>query len=220
MIPDIHGCSQTFRALIEKIDLRAQDQLFLLGDYVNKGPDSAGVLDYIFQLQKKKLHIFPLVGNHEIMLLEANRSKYILKSFVQKYLAYNVVDRHTERVKEQYVRFIELLPYYFILEDYILVHAGFNFAAFDPLQDFEAMLYIRNFHPDLNFLQGRQIVHGHDPKPLSLIQKHIAARLPTLPLDNGCVYHGQKEQLGHLLCLDLLTQELILQENLDTVLKV
>ena len=49
---DLHGCLRTFRYLVEEeLRLRPTDYLYLLGDYVNKGPDSGGVLDYLMQLQ-------------------------------------------------------------------------------------------------------------------------------------------------------------------------
>ena len=50
-ISDIHGCSMTFEALLSQIHLKKEDQLFLLGDYVNRGPDSAGVIDKILELK-------------------------------------------------------------------------------------------------------------------------------------------------------------------------
>ena len=39
-ISDIHGCLKSFQALLEKIDLKKEDELFLLGDYIDRGPDS------------------------------------------------------------------------------------------------------------------------------------------------------------------------------------
>jgi len=51
-ISDIHGCVKTFKKLvIDIINLSKEDKLYLLGDYINKGPDSKGVIDFIFTLQ-------------------------------------------------------------------------------------------------------------------------------------------------------------------------
>jgi serine/threonine protein phosphatase 1 len=44
-IADIHGCCKTFHALIEKLQLKESDDLYLLGDYIDRGPDSKGVLE-------------------------------------------------------------------------------------------------------------------------------------------------------------------------------
>jgi predicted MPP superfamily phosphohydrolase len=70
-IGDIHGCNLTLQALVkEQLQLTKQDQLFLLGDYVNRGPDSMGVLNFIMGLQAEGYQVFALRGNHEQMLLD------------------------------------------------------------------------------------------------------------------------------------------------------
>jgi serine/threonine protein phosphatase 1 len=67
---DLHGCLRTFRYLVEEeLRLLPTDHLYLLGDYVNKGPDSGGVLDYVMQLQSTGYQIHCLRGNHEHELL-------------------------------------------------------------------------------------------------------------------------------------------------------
>ena len=67
-ISDIHGCSETFNALLEKIGLNKSDELYLLGDYIDRGPDSRGVIDTILRLQEEGYQIHCLRGNHEQML--------------------------------------------------------------------------------------------------------------------------------------------------------
>ncbi|NJL76491.1 MAG: hypothetical protein HC892_17235 [Saprospiraceae bacterium] len=52
---DIHGCVKTFKALLQKVEWVATDELYLLGDYVDRGPDSKGVIDYILDLQARGL---------------------------------------------------------------------------------------------------------------------------------------------------------------------
>ena len=80
-ISDIHGCFNTFRHLVEEgIKLTKSDQLFLLGDYVDRGPYSQEVLDYIMHLMDRGYHIFPLRGNHENDLLDyvKGESRFLL----------------------------------------------------------------------------------------------------------------------------------------------
>ncbi len=66
VISDIHGCLDTFEALLNQIKLTENDQLFLLGDYINKGKNSKDVLDLVIKLQqnqyKKGFQLFPLRG--------------------------------------------------------------------------------------------------------------------------------------------------------------
>ena len=65
-IGDIHGCSKSIRGLIEAIEPTREDLLVFLGDYVDRGPDSRGTLDYLMELEAKFRTVF-LRGNHEIM---------------------------------------------------------------------------------------------------------------------------------------------------------
>ncbi|MEL6721291.1 MAG: metallophosphoesterase, partial [Bacteroidota bacterium] len=51
-ISDIHGCSKSFQALLEKINFSPKDELYLLGDYIDRGPDSKGVIDHVLSLKE------------------------------------------------------------------------------------------------------------------------------------------------------------------------
>ena len=64
-ISDIHGCARTFEALLDRIAFTSQDELYLLGDYIDRGGDSKGVLDLIFRFQKEGYAVQCLLGNHE-----------------------------------------------------------------------------------------------------------------------------------------------------------
>src|SRR4051794_19819274 len=75
-IPDIHGCAATFRRLVN-MTLRAVagDTLYLLGDTIDRGPDSRGVLEEIMSLRREGIAVVALRGNHEDMLLKACRDR-------------------------------------------------------------------------------------------------------------------------------------------------
>jgi serine/threonine protein phosphatase 1 len=70
-IGDIHGCSRALDTLLAAVDLRADDRLITLGDYVDRGPDSKGVLDRLLQLRRQKIDLIALRGNHDQMMLDA-----------------------------------------------------------------------------------------------------------------------------------------------------
>jgi serine/threonine protein phosphatase 1 len=71
-IGDIHGCFDSFKELVEnQIQLAKVDKLVLLGDYIDRGKNSKEVIDYIIDLDEKGYDIISLVGNHELLLLEA-----------------------------------------------------------------------------------------------------------------------------------------------------
>ena len=69
-IGDIHGCSRALAALVEAIEPTPLDTLVFLGDYIDRGPDSRGVLEQVIALRERCL-VVPLLGNHEEMLLAA-----------------------------------------------------------------------------------------------------------------------------------------------------
>ena len=67
-IGDIHGCSAALRKIIAAIEPRADDTLIPLGDCVDRGPDSRGVMDQLLAL-RDRCRLVPLLGNHEEMML-------------------------------------------------------------------------------------------------------------------------------------------------------
>ena len=69
-IGDIHGCSIALAALIDAIDLRPDDTLVTLGDYVDKGVDSKGVLELLLKLETR-CQLISLIGNHDAVMLGA-----------------------------------------------------------------------------------------------------------------------------------------------------
>ncbi len=71
-LSDIHGCLDELRKAMTRIDPDEKDRIIFLGDYLDYGKDSGGVLRYIYELQRKygKERIIVLKGNHEEMFLE------------------------------------------------------------------------------------------------------------------------------------------------------
>ena len=69
-IGDIHGCHQEFSELLERLSLTKDDRLILLGDLVNRGPDSCRVIDLARQHDA-----LSLLGNHELRLLNYRRTR-------------------------------------------------------------------------------------------------------------------------------------------------
>ena len=63
-IGDIHGCSAAFDAILEAIRPRPDDCIVTLGDYINRGPDSRGVIETLVKLKDHCL-LVPLLGNHD-----------------------------------------------------------------------------------------------------------------------------------------------------------
>lgn len=69
-IGDIHGCSVALAALLDAVNPQPSDTIVTLGDYVDGGIDSRGVLDSLLAL-RHRCHLVPLLGNHDAMMLAA-----------------------------------------------------------------------------------------------------------------------------------------------------
>ena len=75
-IGDVHGCNATLHKLVtEKIQPGKSDHLCFIGDYIDRGPDSKGVVDYILQLEGEGFNIHTLRGNHEQIMLDSVNSE-------------------------------------------------------------------------------------------------------------------------------------------------
>ena len=224
VIADIHGCPNTLKHLVEEIvQLSTSDQLFLLGDYIDRGPDSGAVIDLILNWQESGYQIFTLRGNHEDMLLEAfeEYAPRLFKGLLRLQKCRGVIGEEGN-IRPHYLDFMRTLPYYFELDDFYLVHGGFNFNLENPFEDFKNMLWLRAFEPNLELLNGKKIIHGHVPTPLLLIEAYISRQSTVIPLDNGCVYYPRKIKypnkyidMGNLIALNLDTWELKVTPNID-----
>jgi serine/threonine protein phosphatase 1 len=80
-IGDIHGCSVALATLIEAIQPMPLDTLVFLGDYIDRGPDSKGVIEQVIRLTDQ-CQVVPIMGNHEEMLLGALVDSSMLKSWL------------------------------------------------------------------------------------------------------------------------------------------
>ena len=218
VIPDIHGASDTLQALLKQIGLTQADQLFLLGDYINRGPNNVGVLTQIFQLIENGFQVYPLRGNHEQIAIDSYHNR---KSDLAKGLKIYIRRRPRGLVDEQglllskYLDFFSSLPFYYELEDFYLSHAGFDFSSEDPFLDFKQMIWIRDVElPNTQMTHGKRLVRGHVTQPLSSIQKNIQERAPIIHLDNGSYKRSDPEK-GNLCCLDLTNEQLYIQQNIE-----
>jgi serine/threonine protein phosphatase 1 len=67
-IGDIHGCALALRSVVDEINPQRDDTLVILGDCVDRGPDSRSVIDQLLAL-RDRCQLIPILGNHEEMLL-------------------------------------------------------------------------------------------------------------------------------------------------------
>ena len=229
VIPDIHGCSKTLQALLEnQIRPSKHDWLYFLGDYIDRGPDSRGVIDIIQKLQREEYNIRLLRGNHEDFCLQAyHRKANILdllpgKGIVSEWKRHGGKEtmesfgiKKPSEIPEKYILWMSKLEYYIELDNFLIVHAGFDFGQDDPFEDEHAMLWIREFAPDRDKLGGKTVIHGHVPINLEMIY-HLKDQpaYQYIDIDNG-IYMVDREGFGNLVALELNSRDLAIQYNLD-----
>jgi serine/threonine protein phosphatase 1 len=215
-IADIHGCANTFAALLHDVlRIRTPDTLYLLGDYTDRGPRSKAVIDQILELQNKGFSVYPIRGNHDDMLLRSCGNLdffriWMLNGGRETLTSFDVDDPC--KLPLLYRRFFDGLPFYLELDDYIIVHAGLNFQSGDPFSDKEAMLWTRSEEIYPEMIGKKKVIIGHTPVSRETIRQSLQSGL--IHLDNGCVY-AANAQLGTLCALNLDTHSLFFQKNID-----
>jgi serine/threonine protein phosphatase 1 len=233
VVPDIHGCAETLQMLIEDL-IRPQqgDKLYFLGDYIDRGPDSKTVLDYLMKLETMDFETRFLMGNHEDYLLRAydydlkpdrilglkkkNRVKkewlfHGGKKAMESFGAKNLID-----IPKKYIDWMRQLDYYVELDHFILVHAGLNFKNEDPFEDTNSMIWVRDYEVKPEMIKNKKIVHGHVPVSLEFIDNSLKnhAQYDFLDLDNG-TYMSRRSGYGNLIALELDSMEYVVQHNVD-----
>jgi len=212
-ISDIHGCLNTFKALLQQIKFTKADHLFLIGDFVDRGPDSKGVIDHIWALQAEGYQVTCLKGNHEEMFLTGLKDSQAAKRWLihggsQTLDSFDTKD--IQSVPQKYLQWMENLPLFIEHEQYIFVHGGLNFKVANPLEAKQSMLWIRNWYSDINYdwLKDRIIVHGHTPTSKSEIELMLdkLEYMQYLDIDAGCVF--EYRGLGNLCAVDLTNRKL------------
>ncbi len=121
VIGDIHGCLKTLEGLLAQFRPGKDDQLFLLGDYVNKGPQSRKTVDYLLNL-RGKYEVHFLLGNHDLLVLNylENKDEPTRDQLIE--LKNEDFFDLTDGEKEKYLQFFAGLHHYFILDHFLLVH--------------------------------------------------------------------------------------------------
>lgn len=230
VIPDIHGCCKTLRALVDDlINPDKTDRVYFLGDYIDRGPDSKGVIDYLRAKKKSGFDFQFLLGNHEEYFLKSHSNELRSKGFFKKKNEYKKAwfkhggkptmesfgVENMNDISEDYIEWLSDLEYYFETKDYIFVHAGLNFSNKDPFEDKFAMLWTKDFEVIPEKIDHKKIIHGHVPVSLEFIHLNVKNdSYPFIDLDNG-VYMKNTLGFGNLVALELNSMELMVQPNID-----
>jgi serine/threonine protein phosphatase 1 len=217
VVGDIHGCLNTFETLmLSECKITRNDEIILLGDYIDRGPFIKETILFILNLIKSGYNIVPLRGNHEQLLIESLNNPKMLKQWF-KNGAQSTLDSfwvmNPGLIDDEIIKFFENTRYYYISGDYICTHAGLNFEVHNPLKDTSSMLWIRNINIVPELIGGRKLIVGHTPTELDKIKTTINTNF--IKLDGGCVYYKKVKGLGYLCALELNSLELFYLQNID-----
>lgn len=203
-ISDIHGNNEAFRKALKFVKLKKTDNLILLGDFIDRGDDSKGVLDTILLLKENGFKIICLMGNHEDMLLKAFENKNYLNSWIKNggdKTLLSFLTSSIEKIPQKYIDLIKSFVYFYELNNFIFVHAALNMLIDNPFSDLHTILWERDPYKyyDEKWLGNRILIHGHNPKEKDLIINDLKNKI--LCIDNGSFL--DKEGFGNICILEL-----------------
>lgn len=198
IVGDVHGCLEMLKRLIEKIEWNpSDDRLIFIGDYIDRGNDSKGVVDFILELKRDSSLVQCLIGNHEQMFLDylsgVDSQSFILNGGLSTLRSYREVRLRNEDplIPSTHLDFFSSLLPMIELEQYYIVHAGFRPNIRIEDQDLIDMIWIRDefIYSDYDF--GEVVIFGHTPFNSPMIMKN------KIGIDTGAVYGN------YLTCLEL-----------------
>lgn len=210
-IGDVHGCTDQLRELHDRIATDLGDRpigdwrIIHLGDYVDRGPDSRGTIDFLIKRQAEDRRILCLRGNHEKMFIEGLAGEGLagrrmrelwlrfgggetlesygvaLPDFLRSFGAEGSAEAI---IPEAHRIFLKNLPDEFRSGDYFFVHAGIDPERALGEQNVEAKLWIRAPFLDSDREFEAVIIHGHTPGP------RVEVRANRIGIDTGAVLGG------------------------------
>ncbi len=206
-IGDIHGCLDPLQRLLQTLNPKPTDTLVFLGDYVDRGPNSKGVIDYLIELKKTYTCVF-LLGNHEVLMLDYLAGLLTIDDW-ERNGGVATLDSYTDdgtlHIPDAHLDFLKACLPYYDTPDYFFVHGGlkpFRTIA-DNLQKMTKLeLVWERSHLDDFVLNAQDykwektVVCGHTPIPRPIVLDKLIA------IDTGCVYN-QHSQLGRLTAISL-----------------
>lgn len=197
-VGDVHGCLAPLLALEQQIVADAAQfagphTIVMLGDYVDRGPQSAQVLDHLLEPPPPGFRRICLVGNHEaemLSVLRGGRSASWLEFGGRETLrSYGIADDRLRgaglsrvmeaHIPDEHVAFLESLPALLETPGYVFVHAGLRPGIAVASQLFEDLIWYRDDFAETYASLGSTVVHGHT------IREQVLVTPGRIALDTG-----------------------------------
>ncbi len=201
-IGDIHGCAATLDALLERLAPTDADHLVFIGDYIDRGPDSRGVIERLLALRQSQRCTF-LRGNHEAFLLEYLQDGEFhlwgMNGGVATLQSYADEDRRVH-IPEDHIDFVQQTRLYYDDPGFFFVHAGLRpeWTIAENLERCgeDVFLWERDHLEAGELAWEKPVVCGHTPHPEPLNREKL------IDIDTGCVYH-MHPRMGRLTAIRL-----------------
>ncbi len=198
IVGDVHGCLDMLKRLMDKIGWDpSSDRLIYVGDYVDRGEDPFGVVEFVVGQTRISPLVECLIGNHEAMLLDYLSGKdegpffYNGGGSTVRSYRLNRINKDDPLFPPAHISFFDSLRPFADIGTHIVVHAGLRPSVALENQSLEDMIWIREdfIYSDFDF--GKTVVFGHTTfrKPLVTANK--------VGIDTGAVYGNR------LTCLEL-----------------
>jgi serine/threonine protein phosphatase 1 len=192
-IGDIHGSLQKLCDLIAQCERHADGRpatFIFLGDYIDRGPDSAGVVETVMRLQSRlRERVITLKGNHEAVAIEvidgeADEELWLREGGTATLRSYGV--GCASDLPRTHVAWMRSLPFHYDDGERFFVHAGIDPRKPLDAQSDHDLIWIREPFLSDPRDHGRLIVHGHTPQPTGMPDW----RGNRLNLDTAAVFGG------------------------------
>ncbi len=213
-IGDIHGCARSLEALLDRLGPTPDAHLVFVGDYVDRGPDSAAVIERMLAMEwaaetgRGPACTF-LRGNHDQMMLDCAERGMTELWRVNGGLTTLASYRDgtgDAAIPEDHVEFLRRTRLYLDTPAFCFVHAGLKpyYSVADNLQHetAETFLWTREHLAVPERRWEKPVVCGHTPQPEALLEPDL------IVTDTGCVYHHHP-QYGRLTAVRLPTREVV-----------
>lgn len=182
-IGDIHGCSTALRTLLDDISPQADDTLVILGDVVDRGPDSKSCVDQLLEI-RDKCNFVLILGNHEEMLLQVVKEEKSPQEWL-KHGGVSTLDSYgfagdLSVVPQEHVDFFAKALPFFESDNHFFTHGNYNPKV--ALDQQEPMV-----------LRWRSLIES-TPGPHQNGKKAVLGHTPDKS--------GEIFDIGHLVCID------------------
>ena len=160
-ITDIHGELEKLENLLSKINHHPDDIFVFMGDYIDRGSNSKGVVDRIIEQANYNKCVY-LIGSHEYAMLHAKTDDYYQWLF-DNYGGQATVRSYGsfDNIMKIHGKFYKDLKFYYLTDKYLFVHAGINPDYDLDYQDETDLVYIRGKFIYSNHNLPQKIIFGH-----------------------------------------------------------